>query len=66
MHPIKLGILHTMKTYAITGNFINRFNTKLIFEKSNPEKLAGMLSLCHIKLLTNLSFFLKGLNRFFS
>ena len=33
---------------------------------SNVEKIAGMLSLCHVELLTNLSLFLKDLNRLFS
>jgi hypothetical protein len=33
---------------------------------SNAEKMAGMLSLCHVELLTNLSLFLKDLNRLFS
>ena len=28
-HSIKLGILHKMKTYAITGNSINWFNSYL-------------------------------------
>ena len=32
---------------------------------SNAENMAGMLSLCHIELLTNLSRFQKGLNRLF-
>ena len=33
---------------------------------SNIEKMAGMLSLCHMELLKKLSLFLKGLNRLFS
>ena len=38
-----------------------RYIPNYYLRNSNAEKMAGMLSLCHIKLLTNLSLFLKGL-----
>ena len=43
-----------------------RYIPNYYLRNSNVEKMAGMLSLCHIELLTNLSRFQKGLNRLFS
>jgi hypothetical protein len=43
-----------------------RYIPNYYLRNSNAGTMAGMLSLCHIKLLTNLSLFLKGLNRLFS
>jgi len=40
-----------------------RYIPNYYLRNSNAEKMAGILSLCHIKLLTNLSLFLKGLNK---
>jgi len=43
-----------------------RYIPNYYLRNSNAENMAGMLSLCHIELLTNLSRFLKGLIILFS
>jgi hypothetical protein len=45
LHSIKLGILHTMKAYAITGNSINWFNS---YFKGRQQKVAFKIILQHI------------------
>ena len=47
-------------------NLIVRYIPNYYLRNSNAEIMAGMLSLCYIELLTNLSCFLKGLNILFS
>ena len=37
-----------------------RYIPNYYLRNSNAEKMAGILSLCYIKLLTNVSLFLKG------
>ena len=40
-----------------------RYILNYYLRNSNAEKIAGMLSLCHVELLTNLSLFLKGFHK---
>ena len=47
-------------------NLRARYIPNYYLRNSNSENMAGMLSLCHIELLTNLSRFLNGLIILFS
>jgi hypothetical protein len=47
-------------------NFRVRYIPNYYLINSNAENMAGMLSLCHIELLSNVSRFLKCLNILFS
>ena len=60
-------VVFVMGKYLNNPEIVNlrvRYIPNYYLWNSNAEKMAGMLSLCHIELLTNLSLFLKGLNRF--